>query len=539
MITFCRAFSVALVLSLISIHRVALAGRYVPTYGGNGHAQFANGTVVNYGVTSGSYGIEATGTGPISCSGYIDVTFTFTPDYVGEAPPPAVVLRESASAGWSGFSGSCNDSFGDPETYTSATGTSPASGTSGGVRYLLISNPGANFVRTSYPYANATSEGGQIAMSAKNSQVLAAAGSGGGGGQPPAQQLCTVNVWYSGVAYTPRVILANVTHSAGEEDILCGTPTTANVVWDTASSRGVSLPAALTVTDFSWSIPGALFSDWLADQTQATYINVIDGHSPGPSWCWIHGPGTEYTTAADNHTTSNITATFTVKTATSTLGSCTTPAYAVEVWQPWVHVDTYPGISAWDSGTTASSGGIHARGVRIIGDGMGIHARVGTPNRFVTQQYGCGRDAYAQRVLTDCHWVYSYLHVWKNDANGFYELDTVGDDTNWFYQGSGTPLIQDGQGSDIGLADAPGIGFPSSGIQSFNLNFTLEDTLMYQPPGQAARWVPLWAFQWKYQTLLSSLPLPSTAPGAVTKGAFEGASSAHPVWTSRHIAPSE
>ncbi|HWA84241.1 MAG TPA: hypothetical protein VG820_12430, partial [Fimbriimonadaceae bacterium] len=103
--------------------------------------------------TSGGLGNE--GPGSVTCGGQITATYVWNRDGDPNSdPPPAIVLIETASAGYSAYQGSggCDDGPGDP-----AVANNGYSATSTGVHYRIISQPPTTFSTSCTPTANAGS----------------------------------------------------------------------------------------------------------------------------------------------------------------------------------------------------------------------------------------------------------------------------------------------------------------------------------------------------------------------------------------------
>jgi hypothetical protein len=120
-----------------------------------GHVEDEYGGTTSYGggasTGGGIPGAIAVGPGSASASGPIIATFTWNDGGNPANIPPAVVLiREESTASWSGDNGGCANGLQHPPVPSSNGAIST------GVRYSSRLNPGATFIVTCSPSANAT-----------------------------------------------------------------------------------------------------------------------------------------------------------------------------------------------------------------------------------------------------------------------------------------------------------------------------------------------------------------------------------------------
>jgi len=444
-------------------------------------------------------GTVAIGQGSAHSHGSITATFTWQGDDANDLPPPVAIVKETAAAGWTGTSGSCDNGLGNPATNT-AYGQC-----SSGTTYWLKPSPGASFTHIVSPDASASFSG-----------------SGVPGGPMAAQ----VSVSYTATASPVRLALEGTVKDLEKHDhALIGRGVSGHVSMD-----GDALASQTNFSNYGWSLTGDTFKQYsiASDQSSATvtYLNTTDLSQVHPTW-YYKAPG-----LADQTVTLQVNITV----AGNALGWATLTC-PVTVWS----------VGNWDlHGFTDGSvnygyhySDIHAGGPPDDDGGPGIagmatYAMASTPLVFQSQ-LGNGQFAVVQlcqlnhdeAVVLYLLGPLGHLGVYFPDfrLDGSFPYDS----TYYPANGTSTNAIDDSPSQDLSIAAV-----------SVNVSDHWNSYLMFLPPG-GGQWVPVARMPWTWtasasrSTLLSAWPNPPSGSVAWSTAVSE---SNHPTWTALYRATS-
>lgn len=489
-----RIFSTLILIAVLSIIATpkGWAGNYVVTLGGTGGITYSNGNGSAYSNAQGSFGGQGSTTGYVSCSGQLLLQYRYVPSSSTDDPPSCILLRESSSASWEGGSGSCIDCFGDPEVFRPATGTNQAGGTSGGVRYSVINNPGWSFVRSYYPQASAFSASSNPQLSKSRSGTQQSAGAGGSGGGNPGLP-CSAGVWYSFIIYRPVIFFGGATYSNGVPNYLVGQACAPVLTW--ISQQGGGLPASVSISQCIWNPSGIVFADWTATQNSASTAQPPPLNVSAPRWRWLYSGGVH--PERDGQHTDSVAVSAEVYVDGVDAGRADIGPQKVLLWRPYFSSAHIVGIARYhvdDAGVLqAESGSIEAR------PGMAVYLKFGTPHLFeqplLPNAYGFGATAQ----LVKFHLYRNYYNDAVTQGNSSFEVDT--EDSDWPYTEPQPAQIVGDFGTDYVLEDTPSLAlhdFLEGDVMAYECQEDFRDYAMYQPPGVDVSWVPLFENDWKW-----------------------------------------
>lgn len=487
----------------------ARAGYYTVSYSGGGFTKVGrygtqtspytlNTNTSEYGVpyANAQWGVDS-GTAysaSVTCGGEITATFTYHPGtesssgsgggygtYGGgstvslaDDPPPSVaVIAETCTASWGGsdriIEGSANNTLGFEEVVDG--GNSQSSGT----RYKIQENPGTSFTVKCSPQAKVSGTG-----------VV---------GPPDINGSGNAFVKYKAKASALEVILSGGIGPNHDKQFLIG-----QKVGATLSTGG------LTADAYNWSIGGGdPFKNWTAsystqppqsqgqftqigaetNSTLSFYFKKPDDINPATVSCAIHlvVPTGSLPTAGLNVTPSR---------------ECTVrkPNFTFSVSLGYVHLTPTGSVSP----DGIKLGGLPSPTGTTYPNDMGItySAQVTTPSDFMSAMNAIGGWNFVQLVKPGRH------HVLHSVAQGMAKNDLLCVDNTYPYEPAPYASHPGGAGQYSAngtvntAADAPSNGLPADPWDGDGVNYfdSFGTWLMYLPPGNDSRYVPLGKIWW-------------------------------------------
>jgi hypothetical protein len=420
------------------------------------------------------------GHGSVDCCGQITIKLTWVEDYPNEPTPKSVILKEFASATWSGGlnGGSCGNGLGDPEVRDAQN----TSGVSQGTNYTVLTDPGHTITRTCTPTSSGSVPSGNEVQSADT------------------------NVRFQ-VTATPVVVsMSGTVLQDARDNCLMG-----QYVQGKLDADGYELTGHL------WSVGGITYDHLdvgpgMSFSRGMVSVLTWDNHPQG--WRWKE-PGDQEDTAV------SCTAEVTLEGAThSVIGE-----RRVQVHEPFYSFQEPPGnVSTYDASQTVVAAGPFPGLV----PGIVFMGRVGTPPLFDHQ--GAGLWNFVQLTKP-----YRYK-VFADNTDHLFERDTYWLDNSWPYgAAAGHPAEwpanrPPGEAGRLGKTDDTPMDEIVSTIH-YSINDQFKMYQMYHAPDNGydpwvtnSGWVPLNRLDWNWRALDTrqspSNPYLKLNPGSVNVGAM-------------------
>lgn len=383
------------------------------------------------------------GPGTASCTGTITITFEWDPAGTGQPPPEAVVLKETSTAQWIGTTGSCSNGLGNAPTAI------PNGQSSTGVKYTVKNNPGSSFTVTCSPSASTSYP------------------------DPPVDgpQAGTASVWYSCKVYPVRILLGGSVQHGGTPSLLIGQRLVASLDIGDLPVTGIT---------YNWSASSNAFANYVIapDSSSATFTPMPASVQSPTMTCYAKRDGvlTVSCVFASNNPSLAITLSKNV--------TCVKPNLVIDE----------ESVGQFYMGTGSSLSVINPDWMRLLlfnpnRSGMTVVAKVTDPGPPFTSAASKGTWAYVQTVKPEWSYVRTDGTSYVSDENGKWWLDG-----SFPYPIVGGPFWADPQQS-WQFGDSPGAGSLSiASWLSYKADFSL--FVMYLPPGQESKWVPLRRTGW-------------------------------------------
>lgn len=420
---------------------------------------------------SGGCGADAQGnatTVTLKAQGPLNAKFIWQPAYPGEPAPTAVIIYQDSNAqltdsrnGYFDTSCTCTDGLG-------GSATLPSSSSAGTESYRYVSaTPGA---------------GGSVSAPSVSPAASCTVSSGAGSGSYAA---VAASVGYVATAYPITINLGGtltnsngqpVLDSSGNQQILVGQGCTASLA---------GIPSGCAVSNYSWSVSGTTFQDWepsTSANSQASFYDPGPGTQTNSTYHWYWN---DFSNAAE-----------TVKcTATVTPPTGQGAPFSVTVTQ---NVSVYVPIRSTNTNVVGDG--------RVLSSAISAHQTPAMMNNLedfgsswttsismpTTPAFGTGQWCYCQ-LITPGEYVTSSGVQFETKET------TKGDglDATFPYQNSPQDSgVESADGNTYHNGDSPRLSNLNSTVDDVTLTDTLHTYVMFKPPGNDVRWVPLSESHW-------------------------------------------